>query len=91
MTEDHQAAELLPGRGVSEVLASIVEVQDTGQQIVLTREGFKVNGSVVETERGRSLSFFGVLNVYPFVLASTVCFKTVETAVMEDVILQTRV
>ena len=67
------------------MLASIVEVQDTGQQIVLTREGIKVNGSVLETEREGSLSFFGVLNVNPFVLASIVCIKTVETAVMEEV------
>ena len=71
MTEDHQAAELLPRRGefffelqtnhvkicalfllnwlidvcktgVLEVLASIVGVQDTWQQIVLTREGSKM-------------------------------------------------
>ncbi|KAF2561384.1 hypothetical protein F2Q70_00018654 [Brassica cretica] len=39
VTEDHQAAELLPRRGVLEVLASIVGVQDTWQQIVLIREG----------------------------------------------------
>ncbi|KAG2258607.1 hypothetical protein Bca52824_077901 [Brassica carinata] len=71
--------------GVLEVLASIVEVQDTGKQIVLTREGIKVNGSVLETEREGSLSFFGVLNVNPFVLASIVCIKTVETAVVEEV------
>ncbi|KAL0848496.1 hypothetical protein Bca101_021743 [Brassica carinata] len=43
-----------------------------------------VNGSVLETEREGSLSFFGVLNVNPFVLASIVCIKTVETAVVEE-------
>ena len=42
MAEVHQAAELLRGREVLEVHASFVGNLDTGQQIVLIREDFRV-------------------------------------------------
>lgn len=64
---------------ILEVLASIVGVQDTWQQIVLTREGsnmFLFNG-FCSWERD-ILVLFGVINANPFVLVAItedVCFR----------------